>query len=83
MHTDAKYLKRIPLIINDKTFTKIINLVMVLEEIDYMSECWFDFIESLNEIIYNTYGITKEERLYIDSKIKSIQSEKWNYDKRR
>ena len=44
---------------------------------------WYEAVEDLNNIIYETYNITVEERKYIDSQIRLIQSEKWNYDKQR
>ncbi len=83
MHTDAKYLKKLPLIINDNTFTQTINIVKLLENVKYMSDEWFDAIKSLNDIIYKTYNINAEESNHIDIQMKEIQSEKWNYDKRR
>lgn len=83
MHTDAKYLKKIPLIINPNTFTKIINIVKLLENITYMCNEWFEAVEDLNDIIYETYNITIDERKYIDNQIRLIQSEKWNYGKQR
>ena len=81
MHTDAKYLKKLPLIIKDNTFSKIISVVKSLEKIEYMSESWFDMIESLNDLIYKTYNISENERLHIDFQIKTIQSKRWHNDK--
>ena len=81
MHTDAKYLKKLPLIINDATFSKIISIVKSLETIEYMSSLWFEMVESLNELIYQTYGINKLEQVHIDNQMKSIQSQRWNNDK--
>lgn len=83
MHTDAKYLKKIPLIINDETFTQTINIVKLLENIEYMSNEWFEAIEALNDIIYKTYNINTTESEHVDIQTKKAQSEKWNYDKRR
>lgn len=83
MHADAKYLKKLPLIINDYTFTQTINIVKMLESVKYLSNEWFDALESLNDIIYKTYNISIDERKHIDSQMKEIQSEKWDYDKRR
>ncbi len=37
MHTDAKYLKKIPLVKERKTFNQVVNIVKQLEKIDYMS----------------------------------------------
>ena len=81
MHTDAKYLKKLPLIIKDNTFSKIISIVKSLEKIEYMSESWFDMTEALNNLIYQTYNISENERLHIDLQIKSIQSKRWHNDK--
>jgi methylase of polypeptide subunit release factors len=82
MHTDAKYLKKLPLVIDDNTFNKIISIVKSLETIDYMSDSWFEMVESLNDLIYDTYKIEEKERTYIEYQIKEIQSQRWNNDKR-
>ena len=81
MHTDAKYLKKLPLIIKDNTFSKIISIVKSLEKIEYMSDSWFDMMEALNDLIYQTYNISENERLHIDLQMKSIQSKRWHNDK--
>ena len=82
MHTDAKYLKKLPLVIEDNTFPKIISIVKSLETIEYMGDSWFEMVDSLNELIYQTYGISKTEQTHIDSQMKNIQSQRWNNDKR-
>lgn len=82
MHTDAKYLKKLPLVINHTTFLKIISIVKSLETLEYMSDLWFEMVESLNELIYQTYGINKLQQAHIDNKMKNIQSQRWNNDKR-
>lgn len=81
MHTDAKYLKKLPLVIDAKTFTKVISIVKSLESMEYMSDTWFEMVESLNELIYDTYKIQKNEKNYIDKQMKSSQSKRWNNDK--
>ena len=81
MHTDAKYLKKLPLVIKNNTFSKIISIVKTLEKIEYMSESWFDMLESLNGLIYKTYDISDNERSHIDFQMKSIQSKRWHHDK--
>ena len=80
MHTDAKYLKKLPLVKDSKTFLKVISIVESLEEIDYMSEEWFEMLESLNNLIYKIYCIDENEKNYIDFQMKSIQSKRWNSD---
>ena len=82
MHTDAKYLKKLPLVIDDNTFSKVISVVKSLETIEYMSAAWFEMMESLNELIYTTYKIKDNERTHIDCQMKDIQSQRWNNDKR-
>ena len=80
MHTDAKYLKKLPLVKASKTFSRVISVVKSLEKIDYMSEDWFEMLESLNNLIYKIYGINENEKNYIDFQMKSIQSKRWNSD---
>ena len=80
MHTDAKYLKKLPLVKDPRTFSKVISIVKSLEKIDYMSEDWFEMLESLNNLIYKIYGIDENEKKYIDFQMKSIQSKRWNSD---
>lgn len=82
MHTDAKYLKRLPLVKNDSTFNQVLNLVSALETIEYMSENWFEFLEALNKVIYQTYSISNGEANYIDEAVKKFQSKRWNNDKK-
>ena len=80
MHTDAKYLKKLPLVKDSKTFSRVISVVKSLEKIDYMSEDWFEMLESLNNLIYKIYGINENEKNYIDFQMKSIQSKRWSSD---
>lgn len=80
MHTDAKYLKKLPLVKDSKTFSRVISVVKFLEKIHYMSEDWFEMLESLNNLIYKIYGINENEKNYIDFQMKSIQSKRWNSD---
>lgn len=80
MHTDAKYLKKLPLVKDSKTFLKVISIVKSLEKIDYMSEEWFEMLESLNNLIYKIYDIDENEKNYIDFQMKSIQSKRWTSD---
>jgi len=82
MHTDSKYLKKIPLVDDKNTFSQIINLVKSLGVIDYMSDEWFEMFESLNTLIYKIYNIDKSESEYIDSEMRNIQSKRWNNGER-
>ena len=78
MHTDAKYLKKIPLSVKDKdNFSSIVDIVCKLEKADYMTGIWFDLLEMLNSYVYEAYGITKSEAEFIDCEMKQIQSKRW------
>ena len=82
MHTDAKYLKKIPLpTINEKCFSEILKLVSKLERQTYMNHEWFDSLELLNQNVYSAYGITKKETNFIDNEMKNIQSKRWDNDR--
>jgi len=81
MHTDAKYLKKIPLPeIKTDYINLIISIVKQLEKNDYLSKEWFDNFEKLNQIVYKAYGITEKESDYIDSTMRCIQSKRWRAD---
>ena len=83
MHTDAKYLKKIPLPcrkLQDQYFEQILKLVGSLESDDYMNQDWFNSLEQLNQIVYAAYNITKKESDFIDSEMKRIQSKRWIAD---
>lgn len=81
MHTDAKYLKKIPLppqkdgFLNK--FDDILAIVAVLENDEYMSKSWFENIEKLNIIVYEAYGIKDKQIEYIDSETQRFQSKRW------
>lgn len=78
MHTDAKYLKKIPLPKpNDENFNRILSCVSRLEACEYMEQDWFDNLELLNQSVYKAYGIDKKESDYIDCEVKCIQSKRW------
>jgi len=78
MHTDSKYLKKIPLPNFDQnTFNEILMIVSLLETEEYMSKTWFDYLEKLNISVYKAYGIDAELSQYIDSEMRTIQSKRW------
>lgn len=83
MHTDAKYLKKIPLPPirkQDRYFNDILSLVTKLEISDYMSKDWFKLLEELNSVVYKAYGLNKSESDYIDDEVKRIQSKRWIFN---
>ncbi|MCL2187388.1 MAG: N-6 DNA methylase [Defluviitaleaceae bacterium] len=81
MHTDAKYLKKIPLPPQKdgffNNFDEILSVVTLLENDAYMSKSWFDNIEKLNKIIYEAYGIIDKQAEYIDAETQRFQSKRW------
>lgn len=77
MHVDAKYLRKIPFIVDENYFPIILELVSQLEDLEYMSDSWFEYYEMLNIVVYKIYNITQEEISFIDLHMKSIQSRKW------
>ena len=78
MHTDSKYLKKIPLPTFDQnTFNEILMIVSSIETEEYMSRPWFDYLEKLNIAVYKAYGIDAELSKYIDSEMRTIQSKRW------
>ena len=82
MHTDAKYLHKLPLKKEDSAlFDQLVNLVKALENRDYMSEIWFEMLEELNKLVYNIYGISDSESKYIDKEMVILQSKRWRNDK--
>ncbi len=83
MHTDSKYLKKIPLPSTNQQneyFDSILSLVGRLESNGYMSPEWFGCLEELNQIVYKAYGINEKESDYIDCEVKRIQSKRWISD---
>lgn len=80
MHTDKKYLNNIPLVKDETTneFEQLVEIVKALEKIAYMSSEWFEMFESMNQLVYKIYGIEKEEAMYIDREMFSIQSKRWS-----
>ncbi|MCL1946488.1 MAG: N-6 DNA methylase [Chitinivibrionia bacterium] len=83
MHTDPNYLLRIPLERKPETFDQIVNVVKTLEKVDYMSNEWFLFVAELNRLVYQTYGLGKEQIDFIETTIKAIQSSRWHNDERK
>jgi hypothetical protein len=82
MHTDAKYLKKIPLpnkssdeFRND--FEKILPIVTAIEIDEYLSRQWFDDIEQLNRAVYEIYNMDEKLSRYIDNEVRKFQSRRW------
>jgi hypothetical protein len=78
MHSDAKYLKKIPLNIkNKRNFKQVINCVEKLENEKYLSEKWYDLVDSLDDLVYETYGFGLEQRNVIELSMKERLSSRW------
>lgn len=78
MHTDAKYLARLPLVANNgEDFNRVVKIVKALGKADYLSDRWYNLTDKLNILIYFIYGLNDEEISYIDNEIKQIQSKRW------
>jgi len=82
MHTDAKYLKKIPLPLHNsddfsKFFTKILPIVTKLEKDEYLTKKWFDDMERLNKAIYKIYKLDNKFSKYIDKEVQKVQSKRW------
>jgi tRNA1(Val) A37 N6-methylase TrmN6 len=78
MHSDAKYLKKIPLNIRDKkSFNQIVNCVERLENEYYLSFRWYDLVDELDKLIYETYGLNVEQKNFIELSMKESFSSRW------
>lgn len=77
IHTDAKYLNQIPIVVDNIAMEDVIDIVNKMEEVEYMSAEWFELNESLNAIVYDIYKISDEDRQYIESEMRKISASKW------
>ncbi|MDR3048815.1 MAG: N-6 DNA methylase [Elusimicrobiota bacterium] len=78
MHSDAKYLKQIPLNIKDKkTFSRVIAYVEKLEMEEYLSSKWYDLVEKIDNLMYETYGFDLVQRDFIELSMKQRFSSRW------
>lgn len=79
MHTDAKYLNKVPLpTITKELLDKIVHLVVLIEQETYMNKLWFSYLKELENIVYDAFELSENEVEYIESEMKFIQSKKWN-----
>lgn len=78
MHTDAKYLTRLPFVANNgQDINRVVTIVKELESAEYLSEQWFHLIETLNSLVYLIYSLNEEEISYVDNETRRIQSKRW------
>ena len=77
IHTDAKYLNQIPIVVDNIAMADVVNIVKKMEEVEYMSAEWFELNESLNAIVYDIYKLSEEDRRYIEGEMRKISAGKW------
>lgn len=79
MHTDAKYMKKIPIImdIGSKYYNLVIKIVNELENEVYLSNEWLEIYNNLNKLVYKIYGLESDEISIIEGHMRKIQSKRW------
>lgn len=77
IHTDAKYLNQIPIVVDNVAMADVVNIVNKMEEVEYMSAEWFELNESLNAIVYDIYKLSKKDKQYIEDEMRKISASKW------
>lgn len=77
-HTDRKYISQIPIVISkDDNYELVISLVNKLQKIEYLKDNWHETFEQLNDLVYDIYGLNNNEKVFIESYMKNIQSTRW------
>lgn len=77
IHTDAKYLNDIPIVVDDVAFEKVVDIVNQMESVEYMDEEWFKLNEELNDIVYEIYQLNISDKNHIEKEMKKISASKW------
>lgn len=77
IHTDAKYLNDIPIVVDDEAFEKVVDIVNKMEEVEYMDAEWFKLNEELNDIVYEIYQLTVNDKDHIEKEMRKISASKW------
>ena len=77
IHTDAQYLKGIPIVIDDDAFEKVVSIVNKMEAVTYMDDEWYKLNEQLNDIVYKIYELNVNDKNYIEKEMKKISASKW------
>ena len=77
IHTDAKYLNQIPIVVDNIAMDDVIDIVNQMEEVEYMSAEWFELNETLNAIVYDIYQLSEEDKKYIETEMRKISARKW------
>ena len=78
IHTDAKYLNKIPIVVDRSgMYNQLIDLVVKIENTPYMSSVWFALNEQLNKLVYKIYSLDQHSISYIENEMKKISAAKW------
>ncbi len=77
IHTDAKYLNGIPIVIDDDAFEKVVDIVNQMESVGYMEQEWFKLNEELNDIVYEIYQLNISDKNHIEKEMRKISASKW------
>ncbi|MCC8174986.1 MAG: DNA (cytosine-5-)-methyltransferase [Bacteroidales bacterium] len=77
IHTDGKYLNRIPIPNPSIWDDEISRIVEDLEQSPYMGDKWFAQNDRLNECVYGLYNLNSRDREHIESEMRKISSMKW------
>lgn len=77
IHTDAKYLNSIPIVIDDEAFEKVVDIVNKMETVEYMNEEWYKLNEELNDIVYEIYELNVNDKNHIEKEMRKISADKW------
>lgn len=80
IHTDAKYLNDIPIVVDDEAFEKVVDIVNQMETTEYMDAEWFKLNEELNDIVYEIYQINVKDKNHIEKEMRKISASKWYGD---
>lgn len=78
MHTDAKYLKKVPVPpVTDEQADLVVNYVNRLETETYLSDRWLEVLDDLDNAMYDAYRLSDDEKKFIDAEMRNIHSKKW------
>lgn len=77
IHTDAKYLNGIPIVVDRDCMDEMVEIVTKMEAVPYMEEEWFSLNEKLNRLVYQIYELPEDEQEYIEQEMRKISASKW------
>ncbi len=75
MHTDKKYIGKLPIVISSIYYTQIINLVNDALNENYNTIT--DITNKIDKLVYQIYGLNKKEIEFIENRMKKILSKEW------